>query len=597
MAETLARLTRVFSLGASVVYLLAGTATASAPPALAWPLVAGVLLHVWSHVSNDVMDLPLDLTDPRRAPDPLVRGTVGAATALLVALAALPPAFAVAPPEATWPLVAAVVLVGAYNLGGKSARVPFVADLVQGAGTAALVVAGAAGHATRATLAAAAFAMAYDAMVNGVHGAVRDVANDRARGATTTAVLLGARVDGGTVTVPRALAAYGAALHLACGAALLALPRGPLAAAVTAGLYAAATAMLVRARRAPLREAMAAGTWHLFLLPAALVAAVASRLPLVPAAVAVAAFALPPVAFGLAVRGTEFGLPSTVAASSPARRATARARLRAVVSLTRPGTPLAAAALTVAGAVLADARTWRVAPAAVAVALVVVAANVFNDRCDVAADRVNRPDRPLPSGVLTANDCDRLVLAASLGVLVFAAFAGAVVATAALLVAALAYAPALRRVPGAAHLAVGLLFASPVVYGGAVAAGTVRAEHWTAAVLVTLFVFGRETLKAVPDRPGDLAAGRCTIATALGERAALAVYRGAAAAFCVAAVGAFAVVGRVAYLVAAVALAVVPTLLTLRRVRGVPTAEAVLAAVAFSGNVFALGLVPVLLMG
>ena len=222
-AETLTRLTRVFSMGATVTYLLAGIASArdgSTP--LAWALAAGVLLHLNTHVANDVADLPLDATDPRRAPDPLVRGRVPAELALLLAVATLPVVFAVTrDPAASVALAGAVVLVGLYNLAGKSLRVPFAADAVQGAGFGALVVAGAyaAGGATAATWWAAGLVAAYDAMVNGVHGAVRDVANDTARGATTTAALLGARVDGGRVFLPRSLVAYGAALHLATAGA------------------------------------------------------------------------------------------------------------------------------------------------------------------------------------------------------------------------------------------------------------------------------------------------------------------------------------------------------------------------------------------
>jgi hypothetical protein len=78
-------------------------------------------------------------------------------------------------------------------------------------------------------------------MVNGLHGALRDLANDAASGARTTAILFGARAAAdGALHVPPALVAYAGLLQ----AALVALP-----------LWAAAANLAGHGRRARLAAA------------------------------------------------------------------------------------------------------------------------------------------------------------------------------------------------------------------------------------------------------------------------------------------------------------------------------------------------------
>jgi 4-hydroxybenzoate polyprenyltransferase len=622
-AEAAARFIRLFSLGATLLALLTGFATGrtgGAPvAALLWTLLVGALFHIHANVANDVVDLPIDRTDPRRAPDPLVRGLVSAPRALLVAITALVPLFAcllVAPARgAFWPLVAAVVLVGCYNLAGKVLPVPLLADAVEGAGGGCLVLAGAAlaGGATQVTWWAAGFALVYIMMINGLHGAVRDVHNDRRAGARTTAVLAGVQIrDGRSVAVPALVAGWGAALQLALGGLLAgALSAGRPAAApaawlvsvvVTAVGFGLSTLALLRAWRArtDLRQAMAAGTWHLVLAPAALLAAVAWRLPPWAVGVAAVAFVAPPLLFGWAVRDTSFGLPSTTVTESLAGGVPRRDVVAGLWRMTRIGTPLAAAGLVGAGAVIGGGLVGTTVPAMVAMALAVVAANVYNDRCDAFADAVNHPERPLPAATVTGAQADRFVLAAALGVVASASPGGAAATVAAgvLLVLGLAYSVLLRRVVLLGHVSVAVLFAAPLLYGGWLSPGGVRGPHWVAAALAALYVFGRETLKGIPDRRGDTAAGYRTIASECGLPVALAVFRSTALVFCAGAAAAVLVTDhRLAYLVAAAVCALAPTMRTVWLVRGTPSPAAVTNAIEFSGLVFGLGLVPLLLLG
>jgi hypothetical protein len=59
-------------------------------------------------------------------------------------------------------------------------------------------------------------------VVNGVHGAVRDLANDHAHGARTTALWLGGRVDESGATIPTRLWVYGIVFHVADVSVLIA---------------------------------------------------------------------------------------------------------------------------------------------------------------------------------------------------------------------------------------------------------------------------------------------------------------------------------------------------------------------------------------
>lgn len=297
---------RVSAFGATATLPLLGAG--SADPQLPLRRVGGLLavataFHAFAYVHNDVCDLDLDRTQPRRQHYPLVRGAVAPPLALGLALACLPLAFVLharlvapgtlsgcgAPPHRTAPvhLATACALLAIYNHYGKICPVPMLTDLVQALGWAALLRYGAAAtgrEASRLTALLAAYEVLLIMLVNGVHGALRDLENDAARGARTTAIVLGARVEQGALRVPRALLVY--ALLLQVG--LLVLPawgvaansagqRGPariVAGAGVAGLSLAMLATLAAVARTG-HASDGVGMAHLVLLlssPVALVA-------------------------------------------------------------------------------------------------------------------------------------------------------------------------------------------------------------------------------------------------------------------------------------------------------------------------------------
>ena len=157
--------------------------------------------------------------------------------------------------------------------------------------------------------------------------------------------------------------------------------------------------------------------------------------------------------------------------------------------------------------------------------------NAWNDIRDVAADRVNRPTRPLPSGRVSRGTADFILFAGTLlGVAAAALVSGRqVLAALAALAVMFVYSPLLKPRPFVGNVAVALVAGSPPFYGalavGAPAAGLVP---W---ILAAWLHFVREVVKDVEDEIGDRAIGRRTLPIAIGQRPALVVAAGVALLF------------------------------------------------------------------
>ncbi|MEA2972167.1 MAG: UbiA prenyltransferase family [Actinomycetota bacterium] len=282
---------RLSALGTTLAVVLLGAASVS--PALPWATAAVLVIvavgfHVYFFVSNDVIDLPVDRLEPRRAVSPLVRGTISRGAALAIALGAVPVTLAVAGAgpggaRAWWALIVCFALMTVYNLLNKRTSVPWLLDLVQGVGWAAFFLYGAAtrGSWTPLTWWSAAFWVGFMVLANGVHGALRDVANDARCGARTTAIAMGARADAdGRVVLPRGVVAYAWALHVGLVAVVLgawafgdlgygAVARGGTLVAVLGLGAAGAWALSAAATSGGDPESLRlAGTLHLLLLMA-----------------------------------------------------------------------------------------------------------------------------------------------------------------------------------------------------------------------------------------------------------------------------------------------------------------------------------------
>jgi 4-hydroxybenzoate polyprenyltransferase len=278
---------RFSALSFSLLLPLAGASTTSSEigaAGLAGLAAVAVAFHVFAYVLNDVVDLPLDRTEPLRADSPLVRGVVRPSRALALALVQVPVALGVhlwqgGGSAAGSALLGGIALMAVYDLYGKRIPFPPLSDAIQGLGWVGLAAYGALTFPgpTGRTGALLALVFVYVLMISGVHGGLRDLANDRRRGARTTAVYLGSHeLPRGALAVPRPLVAYALTLEaLLFGISMAWLSRevpryGRVTATAVIVLVVAAHAVLLALLRSALSATadraafIRAGILHLF---------------------------------------------------------------------------------------------------------------------------------------------------------------------------------------------------------------------------------------------------------------------------------------------------------------------------------------------
>lgn len=160
--------------------------------------------------------------------------------------------------------------------------------------------------------------------------------------------------------------------------------------------------------------------------------------------------------------------------------------------------------------------TAHVPLAALSAALILAAGNVLNDVFDRETDRINSPERPVASGIVTQKHAlifsailfiAGILLASAVGPL---ALSVAVMASIVLIV----YDSRLKSVPLAGNASVAFLGGMAFVYGGI--AGDCLKESLLPAFLAAFLHFGREIIKDAEDIEGDRAAGITTAATIWG---------------------------------------------------------------------------------
>jgi geranylgeranylglycerol-phosphate geranylgeranyltransferase len=152
------------------------------------------------------------------------------------------------------------------------------------------------------------------------------------------------------------------------------------------------------------------------------------------------------------------------------------------------------------------------------VALVTAAGNVINDYFDAGIDRINRPERPIPSGAVT--------LSAAKGFAIFLFLAGicAAIFTTPLCVGIaifnslllVAYASRFKGTPLIGNIAVSYLAASMFLFGGALNGWTGLVHIVPVAVITFFAMLSRELLKDAEDVKGDIAGGADTLPIRIG---------------------------------------------------------------------------------
>jgi 4-hydroxybenzoate polyprenyltransferase len=186
---------------------------------------------------NEIIDLPIDRTNPGRADAALVSGRASVRTAWLVVCLLGATSLGLDLIGFHYQTSAMAFLIGGYlgligyDLLTKRSKWPVLHDLLLALGCAALLCYSSVrtGGLTAETVVAATYIALFVILVNGVHGGLRDLHNDTLHAGPTTAAALGARLDGdGGFVLPRRLVVYAWTLNAAMGlvvvAALLTAP-------------------------------------------------------------------------------------------------------------------------------------------------------------------------------------------------------------------------------------------------------------------------------------------------------------------------------------------------------------------------------------
>ncbi|GGT87290.1 MFS transporter [Sulfodiicoccus acidiphilus] len=173
--------------------------------------------------------------------------------------------------------------------------------------------------------------------------------------------------------------------------------------------------------------------------------------------------------------------------------------------------------------------SWRIEWKTLLISMVVVAlvaggGYVINDIRDVEIDKVNKPERPLPSGEVSLREAKAITLISFLGGASLSALLGPVPFTIALLTIFLlvSYALWLKKQGPVGNLVVALTTALSIFFGGiSVSVNALSSITLMIPVVYSfLLTLGREVVKGVEDYNGDYAHGVKTLAIRLGVRPA-----------------------------------------------------------------------------
>lgn len=188
----------------------------------------------------------------------------------------------------------------------------------------------------------------------------------------------------------------------------------------------------------------------------------------------------------------------------------------------RFGNCVVAAATSLAGSWTAGADWQSDKPWLLAFAVFCIAAfgNGYNDLCDLAADRVNRPDRPLVSGALSEMAALRIAgWFLALGLMMSAyAYVKALEIAIMVAIALFLYDKRLKGRPLQGNLVIAATCAMTVIFGA-------LPGEWNRQVLVLTvcaagLTLAREIYKDIEDVPGDRIMGAVTLPIAIGDRRA-----------------------------------------------------------------------------
>ena len=177
-------------------------------------------------------------------------------------------------------------------------------------------------------------------------------------------------------------------------------------------------------------------------------------------------------------------------------------------------------AIFISGYVAGAPSWWPVVMAAITVFFITVSTNAWNDYLDIEIDRVNKPERPLPSGQISLRGAlifSVVGSALSLAVAVFINPSAFMIALGSNMLLYL-YSWKLKCTVLLGNAAVATIIALCFIFGG-VAAGNIQ-PILPLAVTGFFTIMAREILKTMADYKGDLQKNCSTIATVWGNTTA-----------------------------------------------------------------------------
>ncbi len=213
-----------------------------------------------------------------------------------------------------------------------------------------------------------------------------------------------------------------------------------------------------------------------------------------------------------------------------------KVRLPPTLELTRPLNCLLTGAAVLIGEVVTVGNLnipgQVLISAFLAAVLVAAGGNAMNDYSDQRIDRINRPDRPIPSGRITASRALTTAQVLFMAGIIFTVFLNPycllLVGLNSLVL--ILYAWGVKRKGLAGNLSIGYLVGSTFLFGGLATAHLragplIPSELLVLVLMASLSTVGRELIKAIEDMRGDRKLGFKTfpIRHGAGKAAALAV--------------------------------------------------------------------------
>jgi len=149
-------------------------------------------------------------------------------------------------------------------------------------------------------------------------------------------------------------------------------------------------------------------------------------------------------------------------------------------------------------------------------------ANVFNDIFDTQTDRINRPNRPLPSGKVSLRNARLLGVILTIGFVLFSSFLGIKYMLLAILVTILnhQYTPIMKPRVFIGNIYVSIMLASPFVLYAILSVEKPVIGYYL-CVGTFLLMIAREILKDVEDIDGDKVVGMKTLPIVFGKENAV----------------------------------------------------------------------------